>query len=362
MRTYPDAVRFALSAAVSVLRGERFLNCLWELTYRCNARCGICNYWKHPSRPAEEMTLAQIEEGIERVYRYGTRLVNFTGGEPTLRPDLESIVAAASRAGMWTSMVTNGSRLTRDRIRALKDAGLDNLLISFDSLYAADHDAHRGISGLWDQIVASLEWLRRDFLTGHRSGGLMCVVTRQNVASFERIVRFADALGVYVLFQPYHTNKTEDPEFGATLDAGTVRRIVALRRRFTSMLNSPGYLSGLEAFYGGGPRRACHAGFKYFAVDPFGYMHPCVDMPAVGHILRDDIAAVRSPHAQDMVRECRGCWYCFRGEADTSLSLAGCVEKARVGLAVMRRNARNRQQACTNLGERARSRRIMMAP
>jgi MoaA/NifB/PqqE/SkfB family radical SAM enzyme len=341
MRTYPDAMRFSLSAALSVLKGKRFLNCLWELTYRCNARCTICNYWRNPSPPADEMSLEQIRQGIDRIYSYGTRLVNFTGGEPTLRCDLEDIVASASRKGMWTSMVTNGSRLTRERIRALKEAGLDNFLISCDSLSPGIHDEHRGISGLLEKVVCALEWLHQEFLTGHRSGGLMCVITKQNVSSLEEIVRFADALGVYVLFQPYHTNKTGDVALGTSLNDEQIRRILALRSKFTSIFNSRKYLEGLTRFYGSHPPAPCHAGFKYFSVDPFGYMHPCVDMPAVGHILRDDMSAVRSRHAQALVSGCRGCWYCFRGEADTSLSLAGCFEKARLGLAVMRRNARN---------------------
>lgn len=341
MRTYPDAVRFSVSAAVSVLTGERSLNCLWELTYRCNARCTICNYWKNPSTPADEMTLPQIREGIDRAYSYGTRLINFTGGEPTLRPDLEDIVASASGRGMWTSMVTNGSRLTRERVRALKSAGLDNLLISFDSLSPGVHDGHRGIPGLHARVVGALDWLREDFLTGHRSGGLMCVITRHNVSALEDIVRFADSRGVYVLLQPYHANKTGDPGLGSSPDDESVRRIAALKDRFTNMLNSRSYLAELARFYGGRPAAPCHAGFKYFSVDPYGYMHPCVDMPAAGHILHDDIAVVRSRHAQAMVHDCRGCWYCFRGEADTSLSLAGCLEKAELGLAVMRRNMKS---------------------
>jgi hypothetical protein len=70
-----------------------------------------------------------------------------------------------------------------------------------------------------------------------------------------------------------------------------------------------------------------------------GYLHPCVDTPSVGHLLRNEIAVVRTETAQQMVKSCRGCWYCFRGEADTSLSLRGCLEKAGLGLTVLRRNA-----------------------
>ena len=231
MRTYPDALRFSVSAAASVLRGERFLSCLWELTYRCNARCAICSYWKTPSKPADELTREQIAEGLGRAFEYGTRFVNFTGGEPTLRTDLEDIVAAASHRGMWTSMVTNGSRLTPARIRALKDAGLDNLLVSLDSPVPGVHDKHRGIPGLFAQVVRVLEWLHDDFLTGHRSGGLMCVIARHNLDAIDDIARLADSLGVYVVLQPYHRNKTGDSGPAAALDRDAVRRILALKDR-----------------------------------------------------------------------------------------------------------------------------------
>jgi MoaA/NifB/PqqE/SkfB family radical SAM enzyme len=349
MRTYPDALKFSLSAAVSVLRGKRFLSCLWELTYRCNARCAICSYWKNPGKPTDELTLRDITEGLDRAFGYGTRFVNFTGGEPTLRADLEDIVAAASTRGMWTSMVTNGSRLTPARIRALKDAGLDNLLISFDSLTPGVHDDHRGFRGLHAHVVRALEWLHDDFLTGHRSGGLMCVIARHNVGSLEEIVRFAEALGVYVLLQPYHINKTGEPGLGTALDDESVRRLVGLKARCGSVLNSRSYLAALGRFYGSGPGPACQAGLKYFSVDPYGFIHPCVDMPAVGHILRDDIAVVRSDQARAAVKECQGCWYCFRGEADTSLSVRGCLEKVGLAIAVTCRNATSRRARASGL-------------
>jgi MoaA/NifB/PqqE/SkfB family radical SAM enzyme len=341
VRTYPDAIRFSLSAAVSALAGNRYLSCLWELTYRCNARCAICDYWKHPSRSKDEMTLEQVRRGLKRIYAYGCRTVNFTGGEPTLRADLEDVVSAASGTGLWTSLVTNGSLMTRERVRALKEAGLDNLLVSFDSISAPDHDSHRGIPGLHARVVNCLAWIHEDFLKGHRTGGMMCVITRQNLSSLEDIVRFAEELGVFVVFQPFHANKTGDSAPSPELDAAQVQRMLALKAHAPNMLVSRSYLAGLARFSDGRGMGRCHAGLKYLSVDPYGYLHPCVDMPATGHILEDDIATVRSDAAQAMVDRCRGCWYNFRGEADTSLSLEGCLEKLRLGLAVIRHNVRN---------------------
>lgn len=50
MRTTRDRVRFCPTAGASALGNRRFLNCVWELTYRCNARCSMCSYWESPER------------------------------------------------------------------------------------------------------------------------------------------------------------------------------------------------------------------------------------------------------------------------------------------------------------------------
>jgi len=338
MRTFPDAFRFALSAGISALAGRRVLYCLWELTYRCTARCAICVYWQSPSRPEQELRLPEIRRGLDKLYHHGCRAVNFTGGEPTVRRDLEAIVAHASGRGMWTSAVTNGSLLTRDRVRALKVAGLDNLLVSLDSLDPAVHDRQRGIEGSHGKVLQSVEWLREEFLQGHRSGGTMCVVSRLNLREIERIVEFARDRGVYVVLQPYHENKTGNPDFNAAVTDSLVKELVRLRKSSRNLLSSESYLQGFRSF---GDRMAhppCSAGRKYFSVDPYGYVHPCVDMPAAGHLLRDDLAVVRSPEAMAQVARCRGCWYAFRGESDTALSIKGCYEKLRLGLSVLTHN------------------------
>jgi MoaA/NifB/PqqE/SkfB family radical SAM enzyme len=340
MRTFPNVPAFIASAAFSALVGRRVLNCLWELTYRCNASCQICGYWQDPSDPEEELTLSEIQAGLERIHAYGCKLVNFTGGEPTLRKDLEEIVSHASRLGMWTSMVTNGSLLTRKRIGQLKDAGLDNLLVSLDSLDPEVHNAQRGLGSGHAKVMNCLRWLREDFLTGHRTGGIFCALSSENAHQADALVEFADEAGVYVAMQPYHENKTGSTEFNADINDDMVARLLRLKRERKNMLNSTSFLSEFSRFHKRDERPPCHAGRKYFSVDPYGFLHPCVDMPSAGHVLKDGISVVRSTDALRSVNSCQGCWYCFRGEADSSLSVRGCFEKVRLGMTVINRNSR----------------------
>jgi MoaA/NifB/PqqE/SkfB family radical SAM enzyme len=339
MRSQSDVVWLALSTAALRLRRKRALSCTWELTYRCNARCGICTYWKAASDPGEELTLVQIKAALDKVAAEGCRFVNFTGGEPTLRRDLEDIVGSASRVGMWTSVVSNGSLLSRERLLALKAAGLDNLLLSVDSADASAHDAHRGIPGLHAKVLERLRWISEDFLTGCHTGGMMCVLSGRNVQQIPRLVALAEKLGVYLVVQPYHQNKTGDAGYKAPITAATVSQLLRVKRNSGVLLSSTGYLAGMLGFGQGATRPRCQAGLRYFSIDPHGYLHPCVDAPRVGHVLTDGVAVVRSPQAQGAVSSCSGCWYCFRGEADSTLSFRGYLEKVRLAGSVVVRNA-----------------------
>lgn len=353
MRTLPDALRFGLAATVSASVRRRFLSCLWELTYRCNARCAICSYWRNPSDPRQELGLDEIAQGLVRLHRGGCRMINFTGGEPTLRSDLEGIIRRASQMGFWTSIVTNGSTLTRNRICELKKCGLDNLFISLDSLDPETHDARRGIPGLHRKVLQCLEWLREDFLAGHRTGGIFCVLTAGNTKEIPEMLKIAEGAGVFAIVQPYHSAKTGDHAHSPLANDDLRTLLATLRARHHCLLSSQGYLDGVCDFLSGQRLPACNAGTKYFSIDPFGFLHPCVDQPAVGHVLRDDLSVLRTEQIRKMTSNCEGCWYCFRGEVDTSLTVTGYAGRVAVVSRVLRANRRRHWRK--HLGRRERA-------
>ncbi len=110
-----------------------------SLTNRCNFNCVYChNEGLGQVQPAggpvgDEMTTSEAERLLTIARGFGVRAVKFTGGEPLLRQDLESIVAHASDIGLETSVTTNGS-LLKTRARGLRDAGLDRVNVSIDTL------------------------------------------------------------------------------------------------------------------------------------------------------------------------------------------------------------------------------------
>lgn len=333
MKQLVDLVPIAFSSCISALSSRRATNCIWELTYRCNASCKMCSYWRNPIDQGKELKLADFRRGIEKIRQYGCRFINFSGGEPTMRSDLEDIVSCASQRGIFTSMVTNGSLLTKSRVNQLKEAGLDNLFLSLDSVDSCRHDTLRGIQGLHDSVRGMLAYIGDNFISGHRTAGIMCVVSRLNLGELEEMVQMARELKVYIEFQLYHDRKmyrdrkTGEQALNTSEVFDVVQTLMELKRRYWNVISLQPYLKGMPNYRSDAPPQ-CFAGNKYFSIDPYGYLHPCVDLPSVGHLLHDDMSVLQNANAQAFIDHCSGCWYCFRGEADVSFSVHGCLRRA----------------------------------
>src|SRR5438445_713871 len=132
---------------------------LWllaELTYRCPLQCPYCS---NPldfagSRFKQELTTEQWSRVFREAKALGVLQLGLSGGEPLLRPDLESLVASAHQLGLYTSLITSAHRLTQDRLAALKRAGLDHVQISVQAADAELSDRIAGTRAYRDKLAA----------------------------------------------------------------------------------------------------------------------------------------------------------------------------------------------------------------
>ena len=109
-----------------------------EVTNRCNLRCPVC-FAGSNERYRYEPDLDTIKEMYETVVKYVEKPIDLqiSGGEPTLRDDLQDIIALGKEMGIdYIELNTNGIRLARDieYFRELKESGIDALYFSFDGL------------------------------------------------------------------------------------------------------------------------------------------------------------------------------------------------------------------------------------
>jgi pyrroloquinoline quinone biosynthesis protein E len=104
---------------------------LLELTYRCPLHCVFCYNPTEFARSGAELATADWIRVLGEARALGAVQLGLSGGEPLVRDDLETIVAAAHQLGYYINLITSGVGMTEPRIRALKAAGLDHIQLSF---------------------------------------------------------------------------------------------------------------------------------------------------------------------------------------------------------------------------------------
>lgn len=130
---------------------RRPILCNYYVTYRCNAACGFCDIWQQPSPLIRE---ADVARNLDDLRRLGVRIIDFTGGEPLLHPQMDRLLAMAKERGFLTTLTTNGLLYPKraERLRGL----VDLLHFSIDSPVPEEHDASRGVR-CFDKLMESIE-------------------------------------------------------------------------------------------------------------------------------------------------------------------------------------------------------------
>lgn len=171
---------------------ERPLTLIAELSYKCPLRCPYC------SNPLEigadkyrnELTTEDWARVMHQARRLGVIQLALTGGEPLVRRDLEQIVAAAREAGLYSTLVTSAVPLSRERLAALRDAGLDHVQISFQDSNAEGSDRIAGTTA-FDQKIVAAGWVGELDLPLT----INVVLHRHNLDRIEEILELAHRLG-----------------------------------------------------------------------------------------------------------------------------------------------------------------------
>ena len=282
----------------------------FEVTMRCNARCGFCDYWKTPA-DARAHELASFADAARY---FNPLMVTFTGGEPLLRRDLEEIVAAVSAAVRlkYVTLITHGGMLSAERAKSLWDAGVNQFNISLDYLDAR-HDTARGIPGLVDRIMAAIPAMRAQGIDNIRFN---TVIKNDNLDDLLPIVERAADLGCGVNFSVFTALKNGNRDH--LIRADQVQRLDAVigdlldfkRRRRGVITSSDYYLRQVPRFVRGETTEPCRSGMRTIHIDPTGHVKRCPDFPTDFHWR---VFRTYAPIA------CNKCYYACRGEAQAPL-------------------------------------------
>lgn len=163
------------------------------LTYRCNLSCRFCYAGCKCTKKPElnEMSTDQVKHILD-VIRHDAEVpsVSWTGGEPTLRPDLVELTRHATGIGMRVNLITNGTNLTAELVNSLKSAGLRSAQVSLEGPDAEVHDALTQVKGSFDKTIRGVAILRAAGIHVHTN----TTVNRINAPYLSRIVSLAKQL------------------------------------------------------------------------------------------------------------------------------------------------------------------------
>jgi 12,18-didecarboxysiroheme deacetylase len=129
---------------------------VWNMTRRCNLKCVHCYARSEDISYDNELNHEQSIAMIDDLAEFGVPVLLFSGGEPTVHPRLVEYAKHAVSKGMRAVISTNGTLITKEKARVLKEIGLSYVGISLDGLEET-HDKFRGVKGFYKKVMAAIE-------------------------------------------------------------------------------------------------------------------------------------------------------------------------------------------------------------
>ena len=268
-----------------------------SVTDRCFLPCEHCDIWKNDT---VDLPTEQWLSLIDRLGQWcAPGGMNFVGGEPLLRKDLERLIATAVGYGFETSFNTNGWLVTEKRAQSLVDAGVSTVYVSLDGLDRKEVDRSRGRAGSFDKAM--------DAIAAFSAAGAPNVITAAilhtgNPQFILDQLDWVEANGHQLVMQPLYQNfgQTEyNPDWWKTSvmwphKAEQVKQLHAVldeltraRLRGRPICNSPAQLQAMKGHFTDPTKDqgvSCRAGHSDLSFDPHGNIRLCYFLDPIGHM------------------------------------------------------------------------------
>ena len=292
--------------------GEKKLNGTVIVTYRCNARCNMCNRYKKPSKPEEEISVETIKR-LPKMY-----FTNITGGEPFIRTDLKDIVRELYKKSDRIVISTNG--FFTDRIVDLcKEFPNIGIRISIEGLEETNNKI-RGLDNGFQRGYTTLKKLRK---MGMKDVGFGMTVQDANCKDLVPLYQISNEMGMEFATASLHNS------FYFVEAKNIIHNRPMVAKQFENLVNellnsnSPkkwfrAYFNHglINYIYGQKRLLPCDMSFDTFFIDPYGDVMPCngtKDKEVMGNLNEQSWDELwNSPEAEKVrskVRCCdRDCW------------------------------------------------------
>lgn len=269
---------------------------VWNSTRTCNLKCRHCYMSSDAKKYQNELTTAEAKQFIDDLADFNVPVLLFSGGEPLIRPDFFELADYAAKKGVRPTLSTNGTLITPEVARKIKDIGVGYVGISLDGLREVN-DKFRGKAGAFEAAMNGI----KNCVAVDQRVGLRFTINHHNIQELENIFDFIEEENInrvcfYHLVYSGRGNQMMDED----VTAGESRRAMDIIIRRTRDFEERGlkkeiltvdnhcdgvymYLKALQEgkdelaqqikkyiSMNGGNR----SGMAFAEVDPLGYVHP----------------------------------------------------------------------------------------
>ena len=282
------------------------------VTYRCNARCTMCNRYKCPSKPEEELSIETIKK-LPQMY-----FTNITGGEPFIREDLPEIVRELYKKSDRIVISTNGF-FTDRIIKLCEEFPNVGIRISIEGL----EETNNKIRGLEDGFNKGYSTLKKLVEMKHPDVGFGMTVQDSNAKDLVALYDLSNELNMEFATASLHNSfyfvEAKNIIKDRLMVAGEFEKLInklleskSPKKWFRAYFNH-----GLINYIFGQKRLLpCDMAFDTFFIDPYGDVMPCngtKDKEVMGN-LNDKTweelwSSEQAEKVREKVRHCdRQCW------------------------------------------------------
>ena len=163
----------------------------WEVTSACNLACKHCRAEAKLTPNKDELTSLEGKKLLESIAEVGKPIVIFTGGEPLMREDIFDLISYAKFLGLKPVLSPNGTLITGDIAKKIKDCGITRISISIDGPDSKSHNEFRGVEGAFEKIIEAISYLKENKIEFQ----INTTVTKSNLNSFKEIFNLVKELG-----------------------------------------------------------------------------------------------------------------------------------------------------------------------
>ncbi len=164
---------------------------VWNMTQRCNLKCMHCYAKAIEEDGQDPITTDQAKAMIDDLAQFGAPVMLFSGGEPLVRKDLVELASHATAKGMRAVISTNGTLISPEKAKELKEVGLSYVGISLDGGEAI-HDHFRGVPGAYKRALKGIENCKKEGL----KVGLRFTINRRNATEVPVLFELLEQLEI----------------------------------------------------------------------------------------------------------------------------------------------------------------------